>query len=269
MTEVIEFLTELYSKGLGYSALNTARAALSSIGISLETFSAGHHPLVIRFLRGIFNIRPPKPRYTEIWDVNTVLKYLRTLSPIKHLSLKDLTLKVVMLMGLTNAARVQTLHLLTVNQFKKLSTEFVFQVEGLLKQSRPGVNNQFMHFKAYPVDKRLDVYFVLKEYLKRTESLRVENESKLLISYVKPHKAVTKDTVSRWVKIVLIRSGIDIQKYGPHSIRAASTSKAHDNGVPLKDILDKAGWSNAGTFQRFYKKTKEKSTSFDRAVLQI
>jgi len=41
---VIEFLTEQYNNGLGYSALNTARGALSSLEIRLNIFSAGLHP---------------------------------------------------------------------------------------------------------------------------------------------------------------------------------------------------------------------------------
>ena len=173
-----------------------------------------------------------------------------------------------MLMGLTNAARVHTLNLLSVHEFQKLPNEFIFQVDGLLKQSRPSFNVQFLRFKAYPVDRRLDVYFVLKEYLKRTKNVRTEDESKLLIGYMKPHKAVSKDTVSRWVKTVLHRSGIDIRKYGPHSIRAAAVSKANAKGVPIHEILKTAGWSNAGTFQKFYNKAKEQSTAFHQAVLQ-
>jgi site-specific recombinase XerD len=113
------------------------------------------------------------------------------------------------------------------------------------------------------------VYFVLKEYLERTKVLRDKTESKLLISYMKPHKAVTKDTISRWIKTVMERSGINISKYGPHTIRAAAVSKAGERGVPKQDILRTAGWSNAGTFQKFYNKTKESDCSFSNAVLKL
>ena len=39
----------------------------------------------------------------------------------------------------------------------------------------------------------------LMEYIAKAEPLR-KQESKLFISYVKPHRAVSKDTVARWVK---------------------------------------------------------------------
>ena len=52
MASGVNFLAELYNQGLSYSALNTARSALSSI-ISLQgNFSFGNHPLVSRFLKG-------------------------------------------------------------------------------------------------------------------------------------------------------------------------------------------------------------------------
>lgn len=43
---VIEFLTMEFDKGLSYSSINTARSALSSMGIMLGTFTAGTHPIV-------------------------------------------------------------------------------------------------------------------------------------------------------------------------------------------------------------------------------
>ena len=47
---VLEFLTELFNSGLGYSSINTARGALSSMGLTLVV-SIGRHPLVIRYMR--------------------------------------------------------------------------------------------------------------------------------------------------------------------------------------------------------------------------
>lgn len=128
-----------------------------------------------------------------------------------------------------------------------------FSICGLIKQSRPGFRGAFVHMRAYPPDRRLCIYTVLKEYLKRSYLFR-GTKSKLLLSYVKPYKEVTKDTIARWIKVVLLRSGIDISKFGAHSVRAAVTSKAKANSVPFEKILDKAGWSNSKTFAKFYKK---------------
>lgn len=269
--DVVEFLTEQYENGLSYDSLNTARSALSSLGLNFNGFKIGAHPLVIRYMKGVFALRPPKPRYVTTWDVNGVLSYLRKLSPVKHLTLKDLTLKLAMLMALTQAARVQTLHLISYVQFKKFKSEFVFKLADALKQNRPSCNSSFVSFKAYPPDRRLCIYTVLKEYLLRTKPVRSnvdEYHQRLLISYVKPYKQVTRDTISRWLKTVMLRSGIDVQKYGSHSIRSAASSKAKTNSVPITDILAKAGWSNVKTFAKFYDRPVERSADrFQDGVL--
>lgn len=266
LDDVLQFLTELFESGLSYSSINTARGALSALGIKIEEHSIGKHPIVIRFLKGVFNTRPSTPKYTHVWDVNTVLCFLRKLSPVKYLSLKNLTLKLCMLIALTNAARIQSIHLLCVNSVKKFSSEFVFEFEGLLKQCRPGYGNPVLSVKAYPPDRRLCTYTVLKEYLSRTVLLR--KHSKLFISYIKPHGEVSKNTIARWIRDVMTRSGINTDVFGAHSVRSASSSKAKINNVPVQDILQKAGWSNATTFAKFYNKPIQKEDSFVRGVLK-
>ena len=204
---------------MGYSSLNTARGALSSLGIRIESFPA----TVVRFMKGVFNLRTPTPRYTEIWDFNLVLKYLMKLSPVKIISLKDLTLKLTMLLGLTNAARVQTLDVLSYKQLKRLSSGYLLSFNSLLKQSQPGFDPNSLIVRAYPPDRRLCVVTVLKEYLVRTKPCRKNDEDdSLLNSYIKPYKPVTRDTISRWICVVMARSGIDRQKFGAHSYNSCS-----------------------------------------------
>ena len=68
---------------------------------------------------------------------------------------------------------------------------------------------------------------MLKMYLPRTEKFRsVKNQyEKLLISFIKPHKNVTKDTIARWIRTVLHMSGINIAKYSAGSVRPVAASK--------------------------------------------
>ena len=77
----MNFLSELYQKDLSYSAINTARAALSAVIHPPEGCTFGNHSLVACFLKGVFTARPALPRYKEVWDVSVVLKYLKTLHP--------------------------------------------------------------------------------------------------------------------------------------------------------------------------------------------
>ena len=57
---------------------------------------------------------------------------------------------------------------------------------------------------------------------------------------LKPFSPVSRDTISRWVKTIMPRAGIDTTKFKPHSTRAASTSAASRNAVPLENILTAA-----------------------------
>ena len=64
-----------------------------------------------------------------------------------------------------------------------------------------------------------------------------QDHQKLLVSYQKPHKAISKDTVAQWLKEELKLAGIDTSIFGAHSTRATSTSaaKAH-NAVSLQPL---------------------------------
>ena len=97
------------------------------------------------------------------------------------------------------------------NNVHKFKSEFVFKIDDLVKQSRPGYKEPVISCKAYLPDRRLCIYTVLKEYLIRTKKMRDSSISKLLLTYVKPHKNVTKDTISRWIKVILNRFGFNFQ----------------------------------------------------------
>ena len=122
-----------------------------------------------------------------------------------------------------------------------------------------------MVLKPYPPDRRLCVITVLNEYVKRTKHHRGQ-ESRLLISYCKPYRRVSRETVSRWIKIGLVRAGIDVMQYTAHSTRMAATSRAFGSAVGVNTILQATGWSSAGTFKKFYCRSVDKS--FAEGVLQ-
>ena len=80
----IEFLVSLYKAGLCYSAINTARSALSAMLICKDGFKFGEHPLVCRYVKVVFELKPALPRYSEVWDVNIVLDYLKMFEDISE-----------------------------------------------------------------------------------------------------------------------------------------------------------------------------------------
>ncbi|KAJ8041056.1 hypothetical protein HOLleu_11755 [Holothuria leucospilota] len=246
---VRDFFTSLY-ENIGYSALNTARAAISSLVSLTDGYTVGNHPLITRYFKGVFNL---KPRYNQTWDVRLVLNYLRKLSLANKLGLKDLTLKTLMLLALVSSQRQQTLHKLDVRKMELKVNKVIFFVEDLLKHNRPGNTGLKLEFCSYPPDRRLCIHTYLMEYLKRTKKCR-GRETSLLVSYGKPFSKVSTSTIARWLRTVMHNAGVDVTVFKPHSIRSATVSRASAANVPVLDILSHAGWKNEQTFQRFYNK---------------
>ena len=244
LTAVLDFLVTLHDKGLSYTTINTARSAISACTVPRNNTAIGSHPLISRFMKGIFKGSPPTPRYQSTWDVKPVLTYLSSLHPVEKLELKTLTLKLIMLIALVSAQRGQSLHILDTAYMKEAPDVFEFSLSEHIKQSRPGYKTPSVILKAYPADSSLCVVTCLKEYLKRTKPLR-GSETKLFISFVKPYKHISRETISTWIRSVMETAGVDTHVFKPHSTRAAATSKAKAACVSVHDILQTAGWSSS------------------------
>ena len=63
----------------------------------------------------MLNEIPPTPKFQEVWPVEQVLAYLEQLTPLHALKLKELTLKLVMLIALVTGQRCQTLSFLDIS----------------------------------------------------------------------------------------------------------------------------------------------------------
>ena len=83
----IEYLTKYFHTGVGYSSVNTAKSVLSTIIKTENEITFEEMPLVRRFLKGVFNLRPALPRYSTTWDVSIFLKY--SLKALKQCDLKS------------------------------------------------------------------------------------------------------------------------------------------------------------------------------------
>ena len=175
-------------------------------------------------MKGIFQLRPALPKYTRIWDVNVVLTYLKTFAEASLLTIKNLTIKLNILLFLITGQRGQTIHAINVNYMQVLLNGYQITIQEKLKQTRPGKHLKPPELLIFSEEPKLSVTLHLQEYLKRTSAYR-GTHTQLLLSYIKLFKPVTKETLSRWVKTVLNSARIDIDRYSAHSTCAASSSK--------------------------------------------
>ena len=265
---ILNFIHDLHKQGLSYSTLNTARSALSAF-ITLETsdVNVGAHPLITRYMKGIFNLKPPIPRYKQVWDTRAVLNLLRQWGPLAKLNLKKLTLKLCILLALLGATRAQLLQAFRIDSLELTKNRATFRVDELMKTDRPGHVGHEITYRAYPVDRRLCVVTTLQRYLLVTNEIRYGNDQ-LFLAVNEPHLPVSKDTIARWIRQLLVQAGIDVNIFKAHSVRAASVSTAKNCFVPVQDIMSRAGWAQEKTFSTYYHKPIDNASEFERAILQ-
>ena len=264
VAEVLAFLASLVTQGnLAYRTVALYKSAISQTHDPVGSTELGRLPIVSRFMKGVFKSKPPKPKYAGTWNVQTALSFLESLEPLGDLTLKQLSYKTVLLLALTSAARAHELSSLDLTYSLKKEGSWEFTLPTHTKTSRPGHPARKIFLPSFPGNLKICVVRSLTAYVEKTKKLRTS--SKLFVSYISPYKAISSQSVSRWLSKALRLAGIELG-YTGHSTRGASTSAAAAAGLSVELILEAADWASAQTFERFYHR-EHSSGSFSRAVL--
>ena len=95
----------------------------------------------------------------------------------------------------------------------------------------------------------------LEAYLLASDTLRANSGPEFLfLGLPSRHRSIGASFVSRWLKLILEKAGIDTKVYTAHSTRGASASRAADAGMSVESILKAGNWSSESTFTRFYRR---------------
>lgn len=263
---MISLLSYLHSLKKSYSVISLQKTVILETIKLLQCEGWCNLNVINRYMRGLFVVNPPKPRYTTTWDVSKVLNLLLLWSPLRSLTLKKLTLKLIALLALATAGRTQTLCSFQVDNIKFNDTGVVIFCGDKLKSSKSGVPF-VLDLKTFNNEALCPVR-TLKFYIQTTRNLRKSKQ--LFISFV-TYKAVSTSTLARWLKTVLCFAGINVEIYKAHSFRGASTSAAFLHGCKMTDILKTADWTSAKNFQKFYLRKLDNDTpgesTFSETVL--
>nr|CAH7744531.1 unnamed protein product [Callosobruchus chinensis]CAH7758161.1 unnamed protein product [Callosobruchus chinensis]CAH7759503.1 unnamed protein product [Callosobruchus chinensis] len=219
--DVLKFLSSQFHRGCSHGTLSSYRSAIGQI--TGEEVLQGL--LLKRFFKGIYNLRPNQPKYDSIWDPSIVLDFIEKWNN-DTLNLRDLTFKLTILLLLSTGQRVQTIANIEVCNIVNSSDGISIKIPKRLKTS--GKN------KAQP-------------------NIRNSQTNNLLITFKKPYKNASSQSISRWVKCMLKLCGIDTDIFTAHSTRHAATSAAALKGISIDTIRCSAGWSEKSqVFGRFY-----------------
>lgn len=249
INSVLNFLLSCFNEGLSYSSINTYRSSLALI----LNFSQHDGNTIKRFLKGVYNKRPSTPKYSTTWDPNPILLYLEKIYPLHVFTIKDITLKLVTLLALTSASRVQTISKIFLQNIMFKRDKIEIKISEKIKTSGPNKAQPFLIFPYFSEKPELCVARTLEYYLSITKPFRKNDEGYLILTHKKPYHPASTETISRWIKEVLQKSGIDTSMFTSHSVRHASTSAAYRAGLNIDIIKNTAGWTKSSSvFAIFY-----------------
>ena len=225
---MLEFLAYLFNKGVTYGTLNSTRSAIALVVGDKISQDAN----MTRFFKGVYKLRPTKPKYNKVWDVQVVLDEFIKMNPLQKLNLSQLTEKTVTLLALVTAQRAQTISLIKINNIKATNTGYEIEIPDLIKTLRSGTAQPLLLVSNFDEDP-------LRRYLEVTEPLRGTFQE-LFISTTKAYRRVCTQSISRWIRNSLHKCGVD-KEFTAHSTRHASTSAAAKKGASVAHIRKAAG----------------------------
>lgn len=248
ISNILTFLKSEYDKGVSRGTLNSYRSA---VAILMES-DIGQDKNIKRFFKAVSNIRPAKPKYDYTWNPKLVLDYFSNCAENSALSLENLTMKVCTLLALVTAQRMQTLLLIEIDNIKLSNERIEIPIAKRIKTSGHNRVQPYLRIPFFHENQKICAAQALLVYIEKTKDLR-QNIKQLFISYQRPHKAVSSQTLSRWIKSTLEKSGVDTNVFTAYSTRHSSTSTAKSKGLNIDLIKKTAGWTaESTTFAHFY-----------------
>lgn len=137
--QVLTWLSQLFNKRALYGTVNTARSALTFImGEKIDK-----NQYVCRYLKGVYQSRPTKPKYNDKYNLDPVLTSLGKMYPLESLKLPDHTVKLVVLLSLVTGHRWQKNSLIKLNNIYKTRSIIEIKIPDKIK------TQEWEHFIPY------------------------------------------------------------------------------------------------------------------------
>lgn len=261
---VLEFLAAQFQTVSTYGTFNSYRSALSLI----TNINLGSDERTKRFFKGVSSLKPSRPKYALTWDPAPLISYLSSLWPHETLSLELLTRKLATLFILASVQRVQSLALIKRINIKFSEDTVIIKIPDRIKTSDVNRNQPVIIFRHFQDQPALSLVSLLRYYIDRTKSFLPEQPTALFLTFKKPIRQASAQSISRWIRTTLSEGGIDTSIFTTHSTRHASASAAARGGLSMNDIRKAAGWSpNSAIFAKFYNRPMIPSLDIARTII--
>ena len=163
---MLNFWSNLYDKGISYSANVSAKYALATRMTVAPYQSLNDHSLIVKLITGIYNLNPPALKLNFVWDVSIIFQFFENCGPNGELSDKIFTQKLVFFLLLLGIQRVQTLFTFHIDKMVINNISVSFVSTQPLKRYRNRFNLDTFEYRAY-AKPDLCVVACLREYLNR------------------------------------------------------------------------------------------------------
>ena len=123
-----------------------------------------------------------------------------------ELTFKQLTQKLVILLLLLGGKHIDTIFMFNIDCMVLSESCCIFYPFGLEKHSRPGKSRTEASYRNYTIPQIQNCIIECLSVYIGIRKTKVDSKlcQKLLITYGKPHKGVSKDTIDRWVKEIQV-----------------------------------------------------------------
>lgn len=139
----LQYLNDQFHSGLSSQTINSHRSMLSMTLDPIEGHRIGEHPLVVQFLKGSFNSKPPRARYNKIWNPDVVLNNFISFPENKDFSLAVIFYKLGILIALACLLRVLELAAISVSSINFLESVAPFSIPIPRKTQHMGLLRSF------------------------------------------------------------------------------------------------------------------------------
>ena len=137
---------------------------------------------VIKFMKGVFNTRPPTRKFGFVWDVKILFDYFRELGDNENLKDDVLSHKILLLLVLLGGQRINTIFWFRTDELICNDLSATFAPSHVLKHSNENRKQDIFEYRAYH-DKKLCVIACLRAYLTRRNNRVPLHCKKLLITH--------------------------------------------------------------------------------------
>ena len=142
-------------------------------------------------------LNSPKLKLSTTWDVDIVFSQFIKWGDNANLTDKQITQKLLLLLLLLGGQRMDTIYSFSVSNMLVTDISIAFAPSNVLKHSRKGSKLGNFCYKNYPQEPSLCVVTCCVKYLQRRSKRIDKSEDRLFITYGKPYKSASIDTLRR------------------------------------------------------------------------